>query len=90
MYTVSLEACDDIAEPPPAMEDRIDAGRLSARVADVLSDLPASERELIRKHYWDGKDLSEAGAELGISRSWSSRLHARAIDRIRDRLADLQ
>jgi len=90
IYMVSLEACDDVAETPVSIEDRIDAERVSTRVADVLSELPASERELIRKHYWDGKDLREAGAELGISRSWSSRLHARAIDRIRDRLADLQ
>ena len=90
VYMVSLEACGDIAEAPVPIEDRIDAERVLARVADVLSDLPPSERELIRKHYWDGKDLSEAGAELGISRSWSSRLHARAIDRIRDRLADLR
>jgi DNA-directed RNA polymerase specialized sigma subunit len=29
----------------------------------------------------------EAGAELGISKSWASRVHAQAVDRLRAALA---
>ena len=35
------------------------------------------------KHYCEGKNLLEAGAELGISKSWASRLHAQAVERLR-------
>ena len=40
------------------------------------------------KHYWEGKNLLEAGAELGISKSWASRLHAQAVERLRDAVDD--
>ena len=35
------------------------------------------------KHYFEGKSLQEAGAELGVSKSWASRLHAQAVDQLR-------
>ena len=35
------------------------------------------------KHYWEGKNLLEAGAELGISKSWASRLHAQVVEKLR-------
>ena len=39
------------------------------------------------KHYWEGKNLLEAGEELGISKSWASRLHAQAVEALRGILA---
>jgi len=37
----------------------------------------------VTKHYFEGKNLLEAGAELGLSKSWASRLHAQAVGRLR-------
>ena len=37
----------------------------------------------MEKHYFEGKTLLEAGSDLGLSKSWASRLHARAIDLLR-------
>jgi RNA polymerase sigma factor for flagellar operon FliA len=48
----------------------------------------AGERELIHKHYVEGKTLLDAGIEMGLSKSWASRLHARAVDQLRARLAE--
>ena len=31
-------------------------------------------------YYFQNKTLEEAGAELGLSKSWTSRLHARALE----------
>jgi RNA polymerase sigma factor for flagellar operon FliA len=87
MYVTSLEAmCDDGFDaagdaPPPG--DRIDATRLSVRLREGLSQLPDRERALMIKHYWEGKSLLEAGAELGMSKSWASRLHAQAVEKLR-------
>lgn len=88
MYVTSLESLQEKgfdAEDPDAKaaDQRIDVGRLSAKLRDALAALPEKERALVTKHYWEGKNLLEAGAELGISKSWASRLHAQAVDRLR-------
>jgi RNA polymerase sigma factor for flagellar operon FliA len=48
--------------------------------------LPPRERLLIRMYYEDGLTLKEAGERLGVSLSWCSRLHARALGRLRREL----
>lgn len=92
MFTTSLEAMQDAGydaagdDAPPG--DRIDAGRAAKRLREAIEALPERERALVTKHYWEGKNLLEAGAELGISRSWACRLHAQAVDRLRKVIAD--
>ena len=88
MYLTSLDTLreDKGFEPvsdaaPPG--DHLDTVKLSARLRLALDKLPEKERALVTKHYYEGKNLLEAGAELGISKSWASRLHAQAVDRLR-------
>ena len=88
MYVTSLEGLRDkgFDAPDPTTapaSDRIDIGRLSEKLREALDALPERERALVTKHYWEGKNLLEAGAELGISKSWASRLHAQAVERLR-------
>ncbi len=88
MYVTSLERLQeqgfDTGDPnATAPGEQLDTGRLSAKLRDALAALPEKERELVTKHYWEGKNLLEAGAELGISKSWASRLHAQAVERLR-------
>jgi RNA polymerase sigma factor FliA len=52
-------------------------------VRAALEVLPEQERFLIRGHYLDGRNFDELAAELGLSKSWASRLHSRALDRMR-------
>ena len=92
MYLTSLDqmrehGADVEAEPVDA-ELRIDRARLAERLRGALEQLPERERALVTKHYFEGKNLMEAGEELGISRSWASRLHAQAVDRLRAALAE--
>src|SRR5439155_2808720 len=87
MYVTSLEAMRDrgfdAADDAPPPDDQLHGGRLAARLRHALGTLPEKERALMTKHYWEGKNLLEAGAELGISKSWASRLHAQAVERLR-------
>ena len=87
MYMISLEGMRergfDIVGEAPQHEAKIDTNRFAAKLRDALATLPEKERELVTKHYWEGKNLLEAGAELGISKSWASRLHAQAVERLR-------
>jgi RNA polymerase sigma factor FliA len=96
MYVTSLEAmrdrgfdpADDRAHPGEQMA----TGRLASRLRSALDQLPDKERAILTKHYWEGKNLLEAGAELGISKSWASRLHAQAVEKLRaivDETADV-
>lgn len=87
MYVTSLEGLRetgfDAKDDAPLPDDRLQTGRMSAKLRDALDSLPEKERALVTKHYWEGKNLLEAGAELGISKSWASRLHAQAVERLR-------
>lgn len=63
-------------------EDLLGEAELLARVKTIVSLLPAQERTLVERHYFAGQTLDEAAASLGLSKSWGSRLHARAIEAI--------
>jgi len=92
MYVTSLETLQEKGFDPggetPNVAEGIDVQRLGARIRVAIEKLPDKERELVKKHYWEGKNLLEAGAELGISKSWASRLHAQAVDRLRKVIDD--
>jgi RNA polymerase sigma factor for flagellar operon FliA len=87
MYVTSLEAMReggfDAPDASPAADERLETGRLSEKLRKALESLPERERALVTKHYWEGKNLLEAGEELGISKSWASRLHAQAVEKLR-------
>ena len=84
-----LEAASTVADdrlPPP--DTSLDTGRLSARVRDAVGKLPERERQLMDLYYFADKNLEEAGAVMGLSKSWACRLHARAVELLRQQLAD--
>lgn len=87
MYVTSLEALQDAgfdrSDDRPGADAQLDRSRLGGKLRAALDALPEKERALMTKHYWEGKNLLEAGAELGISKSWASRLHAQAVERLR-------
>ena len=55
-------------------------------VMQALEDLPEDERTLVRRHYLEGERFDHVAASLGLSKSWGSRLHTRAIARLTKRL----
>lgn len=87
MYMLSLEGLVeegfDVAEQTMPADERVHRGRLARRLRQAIEALPEKERALVTKHYWEGKNLLEAGAELGISKSWASRLHAQAVEKLK-------
>ncbi len=88
MYVTSLEAMrengfDPADENEAPASDALERAQISKRLAAAFATLPKKERALMRKHYWEGKNLLEAGAELGMSKSWASRIHAQAVERLR-------
>jgi RNA polymerase sigma factor for flagellar operon FliA len=44
--------------------------------------LEEKERSVIEDHYFGNLSLKEAGERLGLSKSWTSRIHARALQKL--------
>jgi RNA polymerase sigma factor FliA len=63
-------------------EDLVGNAELIARVKAIVLRLPDAERTLVERHYFGDETLDQAAASLGLSKSWGSRLHARAIETI--------
>ncbi len=90
VYTVSLATMkerDEPADPTELADESLDRAALRRKVMAAIDELPERERALLHKHYTEGKTLLDAGAELGISKSWASRMHAAAVEKLRARLA---
>jgi RNA polymerase sigma factor for flagellar operon FliA len=89
VHITSLDAAARVADERAAAPDAaLDSGRLGRRVRDAFQKLPDKERRLMELYYFGNMNLEEAGAELGLSKSWACRLHARAVDLLRQALAD--
>jgi len=76
----------DARESP---EDALGNAELLGKVRDAIGTLPKEEAELVRRHYLEGERFDRVAAELGLSKSWASRLHTRAVARLTKRLKGL-
>ncbi len=80
-------ALDDQPEEHRSPEASMLAKERRTLTTAAIETLPEQERFLIRGHYVEGRRLDELASELGLSKSWGSRLHSRALDRLREALA---
>jgi RNA polymerase sigma factor for flagellar operon FliA len=77
-------------ELAPSPEDALGRAELLQAVREAVGDLPDDEATLIRRHYFHGERFDQVAEELGLSKSWASRLHTRAIRRLTKRLGPLK
>ena len=72
---------DVLRVPDAAASPEEDAARseIAALLRRSIEALPDRERALIERHYFNGEPFETIAAGLGISKSWASRLHERAI-----------
>lgn len=91
VFITALTLKDDEAfhDQAPQQHERLERREVERRIGQVLQLMPEKERRLIEMYYFEDKTLEEAGAVLGLSKSWASRLHARAIDLLRQELERL-
>ena len=84
-YATAASAEDSEGDSP---ELSLLARERRSAVQRALATLPEQERFLVQGHYIDGRNFDELAAELGLSKSWASRLHTRALGRLRDALSE--
>jgi len=89
VFLTSLGAQHEEALPDPAEapSERIERRQSTWEMRELVARLPPRERRLIELYYFEEKSLQEAGALLGLSKSWTSRVHARAVERLASELA---
>lgn len=63
---------------------------LIAIVKHAIAELPREESEIVRRHYLEGERFDHVAADLGLSKSWASRLHTRAMGRLAKKLRAVQ
>lgn len=72
-------------EDPESGAEIRDLYELALKYAETLSTI---EQELVHAHYDLGKSFAEIASDVGVSRSWVSRMHTRALERIRRLFSD--
>ena len=72
-----------------AVEDPVDSApqqyihkEANEKLRMLVSKLPFTESKLIQLVYFEGYTLQEAGGQLGFSKSWASRLHAKILEQL--------
>jgi RNA polymerase sigma factor for flagellar operon FliA len=69
-------------DPTAPADEQLARAEVLAEVRAAMEELPEQERHLVQRHYLDDVRLDEAANEIGLSKSWGSRLHTRAIEGI--------
>jgi RNA polymerase sigma factor for flagellar operon FliA len=67
-------------------EEAVARAELLTIVQTAIAELPEDEGQLVRRHYIEGERFDHVAASLGLSKSWASRLHTRAMQRLAKRL----
>jgi RNA polymerase sigma factor for flagellar operon FliA len=71
---------EDVSTPSPPAVAMLH--EVCQRLDELTTALPKNAGELIHAAYSEGLQLQEAGRRIGISKSWASRQHRKAIRRL--------
>ena len=87
IYFLANDAMDRLPHAKPtSAEERAAFAQERASLRRALEQLPKNERGLLEKYYYEDLTLEEAAAQIGVSKSWASRLHARALAKLKSTL----
>lgn len=64
--------------------DRLARLELYEKMRAAIGKLSESDQEIITAYYFEDKSLEEVGKRLGLSKSWTCRKHARAMEKLSD------
>lgn len=76
---VGSEAAATVKNAEPSPETAVHYARIRERVRQAARDLGTDERNLVSRIYFRNMNLQDAADDLGLNKSWASRLHARAL-----------
>jgi RNA polymerase sigma factor for flagellar operon FliA len=77
--TVGLVSLPDTERHP---DERVAREELRRDMKRAIEELPDRQRALVERHYFGEEQFEAIAEDLGISKSWASRQHTLAIDRL--------
>jgi RNA polymerase sigma factor for flagellar operon FliA len=85
VYLLSLDDTNlpEVADGSQSALDRVEHEELVLLTRSLIKELSEEERELIEKIYFKHQTIVEVSNALGVSKSWGSRLHAKAVNHLR-------
>ena len=90
IYVISLDASEeemDIEDTNAVdVEKNAEFRQIRSHMREAIDSLPTVEKRLVKMYYFQNRTLEEVGEELGLSKSWTSRLHARALELLLKRI----
>lgn len=83
---VASWAAETETSPEAAPDEEVIKRESAQRARDAVAQLPERHRIIVQALYFEGRRLEDVGEDLGISKSWASRLHTQALDKLRGKL----
>lgn len=72
-----------IADPAVPVDEQLHELRMVRAVRERTDALKDRERALVVGHYVEDRRFDHVASDLGISKSWASRIHTKAVGRLR-------
>lgn len=92
IYVTSLEGMENAQfedDKLPPSDERLADVQMRGYVREAINKLPDQDRELLTLYYFHEMSLQQVGERLGLSKSWTSRRHAQAIDKLSRIMQDI-
>jgi RNA polymerase sigma factor for flagellar operon FliA len=87
LLSLSEENAPDVADSRDLQNVSVEMRETIKVVRETVRELPEKEREIIESLYFRQISTTELAKKMGVNKSWVSRLHAKAVTRLRQRLA---
>ena len=79
LLSLDHESMGEIADSGQNPEEIAALSRVMEALKECVQELDEKERAVIESYYFQHMTLEDAGARLGLSKSWTCRVHARAL-----------
>jgi RNA polymerase sigma factor FliA len=80
------EPRNTVVDPKESAESQLIKEEWGRRLRDALARLPEKNRKVIEGCYYQNRTLEDVGADMGLSKSWTCRIHAKGIEMLREML----
>lgn len=87
LLSLSAENAPDVVDEREVPWDEIEFREMVNIVKEAVQGLPEKERDILEALYFKHMTTTDLAEQMGVNKSWVSRLHSKAIQRVRQRLS---
>ncbi|HLM03249.1 MAG TPA: sigma-70 family RNA polymerase sigma factor [Pyrinomonadaceae bacterium] len=89
LLSLSDENAPDVADSRELPDKAVEFQNTIAVLRNAVGELPPKEKNLIEALYFKQITTTELAKQMGVNKSWVSRLHAKAVERLRQKLVTI-